>query len=503
MKENPNEVSSYIFSPNERYSSPKGAIIERCDDSFKDGRTAQELYAELKKVQPRTEEIEAQLAELKTVIKEQKALDKAVAQTPYRLEVVYKPDFFSLCFDWSYLCKLWFIGACAIVILLNYLFSIPSFGVNMNNVLKFSDLRPGSYEVHERLDGTLEYTIIEGAAPRTIFDAIPSDEDALKALAYKLYQVGNKAMVSSPYAAYFETGVNDSRSPLADLPLRFRTIDIRNNITGEHFRETLQTLEPGFKLEGLAIIMGAFSVIGKRWYVESGKNDSTYLATIRTYESDGQLQFDWSKIKDTSSMSEDRKAIAFHPIPYTAAGYRGRFEGLDRTEAVAQTGTYWQYDEETGYSLPYYVDGAGRTIGFEKTDQHISYDPTHASHTDANGRVVEDYFTTIQDATVTYNAEGGFYTVRMTMDSNKEYTHIDTLWALRDAEGANDSSARFTKLEVEFELWDNGYFKNWKMWENWHAPTAYGMVQMSATQFYEAVFSYDENDCQIANYYQK
>ena len=88
----------------------------------------------------------------------------------------------------------------------------------------------------------------------------------------------------------------------------------------------------------------------------------------------------------------------------------------------------------------------------------------------------------------------------MIIDSEKEYTHIDTAWALQDNQGADDEDAKFTGLAIEFELWDNGYFKKWQMWEKWEAPHARGIMEMSADQHYIAVFSYNVFSCDIAKY---
>ncbi|MCQ2602931.1 MAG: hypothetical protein MJ193_03265, partial [Clostridia bacterium] len=141
--------------------------------------------------------------------------------------------------------------------------------------------------------------------------------------------------------------------------------------------------------------------------------------------------------------------------------------------------------------------------GFEKTDQHIFYSKgDDANKYDGNGQLIEeDYYNTIKSASITYNAELGYYEVYMQMDSTKDYTDKDTLWALQDDEGAKDKNARFTKLEVKFQLWDNGYFKRWEMWEDWNAPKAYGIVKMAAEQKYTTTFSYEAVDADYSKYF--
>lgn len=367
--------------------------------------------------------------------------------------------------------------------------------VDTNNVLKFYELKPGTYEVVIDKDGNLAYEEIEGGE-RTIFSSIPTDEENVKELAYQLYAIGNKTMVSVPYATFYETGINNSKMDEDDLPLAFETIDVRNNLDGYHFRQTKQFIQSGKKPKGWAAFAKSSSVDAKQWLVEAGHIDNAYKYTKTSSTETGELIYDWTNAEDNNKMNDERKAIALHPIPYTSSGKQGKINGLDQTEAIAETGTYWKYDEATGYSLPYTIDKGGRTIGYERTDQHVFY----STGADADKDGVEDYYNTIKSASVTYNAEGGYYEVNMVMDSTKEYTHIDTLWALRDDGGTKDPNARFTYLEITFQLWDNGYFKQWDMWEKWECDKAHGFVSMSADQHYTSYFSYAKEDASFESY---
>lgn len=378
-------------------------------------------------------------------------------------------------------------------ILVGFVGCNKSVSVDTNNVLKFYELKPETYEVKTDGDGNLSYVIVEGGE-RTVNYSIPTDEESIKELAYTLYAIGNKTMVTVPYASFYETGTNDSEFGTDDLPLGFETIDVRNNVDGYHFRQTKQFARTELNISGLfATIGSALSNDAKQWLVEAGQTNNAYIQT-NIISRDGV--FDWTEAKDNSEMNDERKAIALHPIPYTSSGKQGKINGLDATEPIAETGTYWQYDEETGYSIPYRTDKGGRTIGYERTDQHIFY----STGSDADKDGVDDYYNTIKEATVTYNAEEGYYEVNMKMDSEKEYTHIDTLWALRDDGGTKDSSATFNKLEVTFQLWDNGYFKQWEMWEDWSCKKAYGILPMSAEQHYISYFSYAKEDAVFESY---
>ncbi len=402
------------------------------------------------------------------------------------------------------------IAICAVLVLIISLAVVlsacsPKGSIDMSNPFSSAaGMKPGSYTIIDNGDGTYNYVLKDASEmpARTVNYEIPTDPDAVKELAYTLYQIGNKTMVTVPYASYFETGVNSSKMGDTLLPLVFNTVDCRNNVTGEHFRQTLQVVDGEAELGGLAPLMAGLSESGQRWYVTAVNGASNFYKTTKFLKDVEPREFDWSKDEGTKGFETKRYNISVNAIPYTASGYKGKINGQDATEANVN-GMQWVYDEETGYSVPTYVDGGGRRIGYEKTDQHIFFSTgDDANKYDAEGNLVEeDYYNTIVSATVEYNAEGGYYVVHMVMDSTKPYTHIDTNWALQDNKGAKDPTARFTRFEVTFELWDNGYFKQWEMWEDWDAPKAHGLLHMSAEQYYLTVFSYDEMDADFSDYY--
>ena len=408
------------------------------------------------------------------------------------------------------------IAICAVLVLIISLAVVlsacsPKGSIDMSNPFSSAaGMKPGSYTIIDNGDGTYNYVLKDASEmpARTVNYEIPTDPDAVKELAYTLYQIGNKTMVTVPYASYFETGVNSSKMGDTLLPLVFNTVDFRNNITGEHFRQTLQVVDGEAELGGLAPLMAGLSESGQRWYVTAVNGASNFYKTTKFLKDVEPREFDWSKDEGTKGFETKRYNISVNAIPYTASSYKGKINGQNETPANVN-GMQWVYDEETGYSIPTYVDGGGRRIGYEKTDQHIFFSTGDAANKyDAEGNLVEeDYYNTIVSATVEYNAEGGYYVVHMVMDSTKQYTHIDTNWALQDNKGAKDPTARFTKLEVTFELWDNGYFKQWEMWEDWDAPEAHGIkigsttARMTANQYYKTVFSYDEMDADFSDYY--
>ena len=377
-----------------------------------------------------------------------------------------------------------------------------------DNPMVFYELKPETYTILTNDTGEVTGYRLKSKddmPTRTVNYSIPTDEELVKELAYTLYAIGNKTMVTVPYASYYESGENNSKIGETKLPLVFNTIDIRNNLTGEHFRQSLQTIKEGAELGGLATIMRAFSQTGQRWYVKAGNMTNTYLNTSDFNKTENGREFNWSKSTVESSVrgyEEKRLNISINPIPYTASGYQGKINGLNETEKNVN-GMSWVYDNEAGYSVPMYVDGGGRLIGYEKTDQHVFYSTgDDANLYDENGALVEeDYYNTIKSATVDYNEEDGYYIVSIVVDSDKEYTHIDTAWALQDNKGANDKNARFTALSITFELWDNGYFKQWEMWESWQAPKGTMGFSMSADQYYKAVFSYNVYSADFTKFY--
>ena len=374
-----------------------------------------------------------------------------------------------------------------------------------DNPMVFYELKPESYTIlTNNMGEVVGYRLKskDDMPTRTVNYSIPVDEESVKELAYTLYAIGNKTMVTVPYASYYESGENDSTLGDTKLPLNFNTVDMRNNLTGEHFRQTIQSVEEGADLGLLGGIMGGLSESGQRWYVKAGELNNTYIKTTKFVKTETGRDCDWTKTSSISDYEEKRKNISVSPIPYTASGYQGKINGLNETEQNVN-GMSWVYDSISGYSVPMYVDGGGRLIGYEKTDQHVFYSKGNdANKYDENGVLIEeDYYNTIKSATVEYNEEGGFYTVTMVIDSDKEYTHIDTAWALQDNKGASDPNARFTALSITFELWDNGYFKQWEMWESWQAPKAHGLMAMSADQYYKAVFSYNVFSADYTKFY--
>ncbi len=112
---------------------------------------------------------------------------------------------------------------------------------------------------------------------------------------------------------------------------------------------------------------------------------------------------------------------------------------------------------------------------------------------------------TIQSASVTYDEENGIYTVTVSLD----VFSIDPVLGVNKAtsitrpiiqEGADSEDAHYTELEISFDIWDNGYFKDFHSKEIWKATTVASLAIVS-TFVYHDRYSYKEADCDISKYY--
>ncbi len=114
---------------------------------------------------------------------------------------------------------------------------------------------------------------------------------------------------------------------------------------------------------------------------------------------------------------------------------------------------------------------------------------------------------TISKASVTYNEEKGVYSVSLVLDVES----IDPELGVNKAtlktrpiiqEGANAEDAHYTTLEISFEVWDNGFFKEYNSYELWEATVNIIRDLPITSEFqYHEVYSYNPDDCDISKYY--
>ena len=111
---------------------------------------------------------------------------------------------------------------------------------------------------------------------------------------------------------------------------------------------------------------------------------------------------------------------------------------------------------------------------------------------------------TVKSATVTYNEAGGYYTVTMELnceidENGYNKATLNTRPLIQDGSGADN--AKYDDITIEFEMWDNGYFKQFKSTENWSAKLKLFGIEVSSNFLYVDMYTYDPDDCVISKYY--
>lgn len=102
---------------------------------------------------------------------------------------------------------------------------------------------------------------------------------------------------------------------------------------------------------------------------------------------------------------------------------------------------------------------------------------------------------TIKEAVVEYNSEEGYYSVSMVLDENNSLTTAKSINAIRN--GTGDKKANFNQIALQFEVWDNGYFKSLYISEKWSAKVIFSVGSHFNNHYY---FSYSELDSDLKSY---
>lgn len=97
---------------------------------------------------------------------------------------------------------------------------------------------------------------------------------------------------------------------------------------------------------------------------------------------------------------------------------------------------------------------------------------------------------TILEASVTYNEEEGYYTLKLKLDLEKAPEKI-TLPNLKASSGMDN--AAYTKLDQTIEIWDNGYPRYFLAEDTWK-----GMIESELV--FSTTYYFDEYWTDIANY---
>jgi hypothetical protein len=108
---------------------------------------------------------------------------------------------------------------------------------------------------------------------------------------------------------------------------------------------------------------------------------------------------------------------------------------------------------------------------------------------------------TVSEATITYNETEGFYAVNMTLDCSLDETTENTRHYIQ--EGSKADNAAYQTITVQFEMWNNGYFKSFGTNEYWTAQLDFKIMKVGveSTFPYYNEYSYDPDDCVISKYY--
>lgn len=106
---------------------------------------------------------------------------------------------------------------------------------------------------------------------------------------------------------------------------------------------------------------------------------------------------------------------------------------------------------------------------------------------------------TIISASVEYNKTEGYYTIVVELDTTLKKTVKDGLEVLRN--GAGDKTAKYTKIVETVEIWDNGRYKTFNTYDNWHANKIHGTIfSVDSANDYKTTFYYDDYSLNIDNY---
>lgn len=318
--------------------------------------------------------------------------------------------------------------------------------------------------------------------------AIPSgesdSEDVIK-YAMKLYAAGNMGMLYADYSGMFLKGVSNSTTMGMDIPLIIEAVEIRDNKIGEYTKYRKQVCDTTKADNGTLLIGKLGAELAEIRHYMAGDEKVTYFKTTAFFQ-DEKYEPDWSKKTGASLIREE---IYTTPTALTSAAT------LTAPAEIAVDG--YCYKLVNGKYYPYHVNAGGIEMSYEITDQHFAWLENSASS--LGNEFEEDFFKTIQSATVKHNDAGGYYEVELVMNTKKEYSTYDTIWAIRDAEGANSQNARYKKINLSFKLWDNGYFKEATLSEYWECknakPHGISVALMKADQSYNMQFTYDKTDC--------
>jgi hypothetical protein len=101
---------------------------------------------------------------------------------------------------------------------------------------------------------------------------------------------------------------------------------------------------------------------------------------------------------------------------------------------------------------------------------------------------------TIKEATVTLTENNTYYVTAVLDLSNPDTTAVARESIIA---GTGDKNADYSEITVEFEVWDNGYFRNMKLNESWEATV---FLEFSSRFEHSFFFSYNRDDARLEDF---
>ena len=191
----------------------------------------------------------------------------------------------------------------------------------------------------------------------------------------------------------------------------------------------------------------------------------------------------------------------------------GGTNGIMKAAAAESTNSgyrsYWNFKDKWGHEqkakeLNYEIDNDG-IVHFGVGWDDLYFDRDLEKVTDDCPQEGKDYrycqyvwdLDTIKTCKVTYNAEGEYYEIKLTLDCSLDKTLGDSLQYLTGP--ANDPNARYTNITETVQIWNNGKYKQFYSYDEWSAKYG-GIMPVESANDYKTQFVYNEYGTTIRNY---
>ena len=193
---------------------------------------------------------------------------------------------------------------------------------------------------------------------------------------------------------------------------------------------------------------------------------------------------------------------------------QGGVNGIMKAAAAESTNygyrSYWNFKDNNGHEqkakeLNYTEDAVGiihfgvdwDDLYFDRDLEKVTSDCPQAG--DPNYTYCSYVWDTdtIKTCRVTYDSEGEFYEIKLTLDCTKEKTLGDSLQYLVEPTG--DPNAKYTNITETVQIWNNGKFKQFYSLDEWKAQYG-GVLPVESANDYKTNFVYNEYGTTIRNY---